>query len=81
MSLSGRRRRRDRSRLCDASSRQARFTHWSANVLQRHHAEGSAPTAERTVNPTGASRESLTSNPELENSLDPQRKLSRLTSY
>ena len=27
MSLSGRRRRRDRSRLCDASPRQARFTH------------------------------------------------------
>ena len=42
-----------------------------ANVLQRHHTEGSAPTAERTVNPTGASTESLTSNPELENSLGP----------
>ncbi len=39
----------------------------------KHHAEGSAPTAERTVNPAGASRESLTSNPELENSLDPNR--------
>ncbi len=69
MSLSGRWRRRDRPRLCDASSRQARFQHWSASVLQRHHAEGSAPTAERTVNPAGASTESLTSNPELENSL------------
>ncbi len=63
MSLSGRWRRRDRPRLCHASSRQPRFQHWSANVLQRHHAEGTAPTAERTVNPAGASRESLTSNP------------------
>ncbi len=26
-----------------------------ANVLQRHHTEGSAPTAERTVNPAGTS--------------------------
>ena len=25
-----------------------------ANVLQRHHAEGTAPTAERTMNPAGA---------------------------
>ena len=41
----------------------------------RHHAEGPAPTAERTVNPAGASRESLTASPELENSLDPNRTL------
>jgi hypothetical protein len=33
-----------------------------------------APTAERTVNPTGASTESLTSNPELENSLSQELK-------
>jgi len=56
MSLSGRRRRRDQPSLCDASPRQARFTHWSANVLQRHNAEASEPTAERTVNPAGTPR-------------------------
>jgi len=39
-----------------ADARQARFTHWSANVLQRHNAEASEPTAERTVNPAGTPR-------------------------
>ena len=39
-----------------AAVRQARFQHRSANVLQRHHAEGPAPTAERTVNPAGTAR-------------------------
>jgi hypothetical protein len=40
------------------------FMHSSANILQRHHAEGSAPTAE----PSRHTTESLTANPELENS-------------
>ncbi len=53
-----------------------RYLGLPASVLQRHHAEGPAPTAERTVNPTGASRESLTSNPELENSLGHKQKSS-----
>ena len=44
----------------------------------RHHAKDPAPTAERTVNPAGASRESLTASPELENSLDPNRALMTL---
>ncbi|MEE8303051.1 MAG: hypothetical protein V3S24_11530, partial [Candidatus Tectomicrobia bacterium] len=42
----------------------------SANVLQRHHAEGKSPYCGENSEPGRHITESLTSIPELENSLD-----------
>ena len=73
MSLSGRRRRRDRSWLCDAYI-QASAIH--TLIRQRPptpSCRGHSPYCGENSEPGRCSIESLTSNPELENSQDPQR--------
>ncbi len=63
MSLSGRRRRRDRSRLCEASNEASAIDTLIRQRPPTPSCRGLEPLlAERTVNPAGASRKSLTSN-------------------
>jgi len=68
MSLPGRWRWCDRPWLCDAQKKQARFTHWSASVILRPHAEGMPLPRREPWTRRGCVWRVLTAGPELENS-------------